>query len=548
MRLIESKAVRCNPEQEALAVLVRKSFAQDDIFVDEEQLANYLSLQKYFPFELFPWEKFLLALWDCTYWRENNQPRWKTAFAMLGRGAGKDGFIAFDSFCSISPYHKIAKYDVDICANNEEQAMRPVEDLVEVLELPQNRVKLGRFFYHTKERVQGKANRGKMRGRTNNPGGKDGMRSGKIIMNEVHQYTNYANIKVFKTGLGKVAEPRMGLFTSNGDVSDGPLDTYLQRGRRILFDNQPDNGFLPFICCLPKMEDVHDKANWTMANPSLPYLPHLLAETEDEYREWCENPEQEGDFLTKRMGIRSNFSDLAVTAYENIKATNRPLPVPISELVGLPCVVGIDYATLNDWAAVNLHFLLGEQRIDINHAWVCMKSKYLRRLQVPLEKWATDGHLTLVDRQEIPAAMIAEYIRKARQLYDVRGVALDDYRYQLMAYALAEIGIDADDRKNLKKVRPRDIAQIEPVIQHCFDCRLFYWGDQPHLRWAVNNTKRCTNKSKTGVDTGSYYYAKIEAKSRKTDPFMALVASMTLENLLSGATMMDDEDVSTFTW
>lgn len=68
------------------------------------------------------------------------------------------------------------------------------------------------------------------------------MRSGKVIFNEVHQYENYDNIKVFTTGQGKVAQPRRGYFTSNGDISDGPLDDYLARGRRILFEGEADNG------------------------------------------------------------------------------------------------------------------------------------------------------------------------------------------------------------------------------------------------------------------------------------------------------------------
>jgi hypothetical protein len=37
------------------------------------------------------------------------------------------------------------------------------------------------------------------------------------------------------------------------------------------------------------------------------------------------------------------------------------------------------------------------------------------------------------------------------------------------------------------------------------------------------------------MDTGNFVYAKIEAKTRKTDPFMSLVASMTVEGELSGA-------------
>ena len=49
-------------EQKALAAHVRQCFETEDIFVDENQLRHYLSLEKYFPFQLFPWEKFLTAL------------------------------------------------------------------------------------------------------------------------------------------------------------------------------------------------------------------------------------------------------------------------------------------------------------------------------------------------------------------------------------------------------------------------------------------------------------------------------------------------------
>ena len=94
------------------------------------------------------------------------------------------------------------------------------------------------------------------------------------------------------------------------------------------------------------------------------------------------------------------------------------------------------------------------------------------------------------------------------------------------------IGFDAKDKTRVKLVRPSDIMQVDPVIQECFDRDLFTWGDTPPLRWAVNNTKRVRSGRKAGTDTGNFYYAKIEPKSRKTDPFMALVASMTEEPVL----------------
>lgn len=525
---VEQDIPRACMEQHALAAYVRRVFSQEDIHVDLEQLGRYLGLVKYFPYDrLFPWEEFLLTLWDCTY-KADGTPRWKTVLCMVGRGAGKDGFIAFDSACSISPYNPVAHYNVDICANNEEQAVTPVKDLAEVLETPKWESKLRKHYYHTKELIQGRKNKGVMKGRTNNPKGRDGMRSGKVVFNEVHAFENYDNIKVFITGQGKVAQPRVGIFTSNGEVSDGPLDDYLARGRRILFEGEEDNGFLPFICCLESKDQVHDPENWFMANPSLYYMPHLQQEIADEYRDWKDHPEQNGDFITKRMGIRAGLKEIAVTDYEKVKATNQTVP----DLQGWSCTVGIDYAELSDWAAVNLHFRRGAERYDVNHAWMCLQSRMLSRVKAPWREWAERGFVTVVDDVSIHPDLLAQYIAKAAEKYNLKMLAMDHYRWTLVSESLRKIGFDAADKTRVKMIRPSDIMQVEPVIQECFDRGLFHWGDNPCLRWAVNNTKRVASSRKLGVDTGNFIYAKIEARSRKTDPFMALVASMVVEPAL----------------
>ena len=477
LEAVEADTPRACPEQHALAAHIRKCFADEDIHVDTEQLRRYLSLSRYFPYkQLFSWQEFLIALWDCTYTAEG-RPRWKTLFSMVGRGAGKDGLIAFDSMCSVSPYNPVKHYNVDICANNEEQAMTPVLDLVATLESPDHEKKLKRFFYHTKELVQGRE-------------------------------------------------------TSNGEINDGPLDDYLARGRRILFEGEPDNGFLPFICCLKDREQVHDPDNWYMANPSLIYLPDLYQETADEYRDWVEHPEQNGDFLTKRMGLRAGYQEISVTDYEKILATNQPVP----DLQGWTCTVGIDYAELSDWAGINLHFRRGADRFDINHAWVCLKSKTLPRVKAPWQAWAKAGHLTAVDDVSINPDLLAAYIQDAARRYNIKALAMDHYRWTLVSESMRAVGFDAADKSRVKLVRPSDIMQVEPVIQECFDRQLFHWGDNPCLRWSVNNTKRVRSSRKLGVDTGNFIYAKIEAKSRKTDPFMALAASMTIEPLLGTGT------------
>ncbi|MFR0798456.1 MAG: hypothetical protein ACLSHJ_06745 [Oscillospiraceae bacterium] len=150
----------------------------------------------------------------------------------------------------------------------------------------------------------------------------------------------------------------------------------------------------------------------------------------------------------------------------------------------------MDYAELNDWAAINLHFRRGADRFDINHAWLCLRSKTLPRVRAPWREWAEAGKITMVDDVSINPDLLAAYIRDAAGKYNVRALAMDHFRWTLVSESMRAIGFDAADKNRVKLVRPSDIMQVEPVIQECFDRELFYWDDMPQLRWAVNNTKR----------------------------------------------------------
>ena len=405
--------------------------------------------------------------------------------------------------------------------------MRPVYDVIEALEDPQNTPKLKKFFHWTKEAVDSIHTRSVMKGRTNSPKGKDGLRSGICIFNEIHQYQNYANINVFTTGLGKKEHPRRTYYTTNGDVRGGPLDDLLNTASGILREGNPDHGFLPFICRLDSVDEVHDPANWVKANPSLPYRPSLRAEIEKEYEDWKRAPSTLSAFMTKRMNIPQSDAEVAVTDWENIAATNQPLP----DMEGWTCTVGIDYASMRDWASVRFHFRKGDNRYTFGRSWVCTQSPELWRIKAPWRQW---DNVIPVDDVEISPYLLTDYIAEAGQDYYVAGIALDNFRYALMADALRSIGFDAKDAKNVYLVRPSDIMKIVPVIDSIFNNHQLAAGDDPSFRWAINNTKLVRSGRKDGTDTGNFYYAKIEGKSRKTDPFMAEVAAIIIEkeNLL----------------
>ena len=163
--------------QHKLCDFVEKVFAEEDIYVDEEQLSKYFELEKYFPYRLLPWERFVFALHICTYTSDGDL-RFPYAFVNVGRGAGKNGLLSFIDFCLLTPVHGVREYDIYIYAMSEDQAKRSWMDVYNILE--DNKVKMKKFFYWTKEVIMNKATRSSFFYCTSNAKTKDSQRPGKV--------------------------------------------------------------------------------------------------------------------------------------------------------------------------------------------------------------------------------------------------------------------------------------------------------------------------------------------------------------------------------
>ena len=537
---IRSGEVPASREMHQACDYIEGKLNNPDVFVDTEKTEKAVELiERYFRMKLFPWEKFVLALVHC-YYRSSDTLVFTEYLIMMGRGNGKNGFISGVAWYLTTMYHGVSGYNVDIIANSEDQAKTSFEDIYQMLE--DTWAKSKKFFYKSKEEIVSLRTRSYIKFNTSNARTKDGKRSACLIFDEIHEYQNSDTIKVFRSGFGKRKHSRTFYITTNGYVRDGVLDDRLRIAHDVLNGEIKNSRLCPLIYKLDDEKEAENKELWVKANPSLPYLPTLQLEIEQNFIDKDYDPTVASDLYTKRFNLPKGNAEIAVTDYSKVKATSRELP----KLDGWTCTVGLDYAELSDWAAVNLHFRRGPQRYDINHAWLCTQSKTLQRVKAPWREWAERGLVTVVDDVSIHPDLLADYIRLAGQRYNVKMLAMDNYRWTLVSESLRKIGFDAQDKSRAKLVRPSDIMQVEPVIQECFDRELFTWGDNPCLRWAVNNTKRVRSSRSLGVDTGNFIYAKIDAKSRKTDPWMALVASMVVEPVLGNGQTVSLPPVGAF--
>lgn len=518
--LVEQGKYKACKEQLQLIEYVKTVFATEELVIDDDRIEKYMSYQKYFPYKLFPWEKFCFILHTCVF-KKDGTPRWSDMFILMGRGGGKNGYLSFLCFCLLTETNGIYQYDIDICANSEEQAKTSFDEIYSILETPKWTKKFKKHFRWTKTEIQNLKTGSKIKYRTNNPKGKDGLRSGMVAFDEPHAYENWENINVFTTGLGKKPHPRRIYVSTNGDVREGPLDQLINKSEKILNGEIDDVGFLPFICKLNKKEDVHDCSNWEMANPSLPYLPTLMEQMKREYQDYLLDPVINNAFMTKRMNIPEGKKDSEVTSWENILKTKGEVP----DLEGKTCVCGIDYTKTTDFMSAFLLFKDNDKYYGIHHSWFCTNSNDKSRIKLPLEQMVERGLLTMVDDVEINPSVIGEWIKEQKMKYTIEKIAVDNYRYSILSRELREAGFDAND-KTVKLVRPSDIMQVVTKISSMFLSNKIIWGDDPLMRWYTNNAKL------EPAPNNNFKYGKIEPKSRKTDGFMAFVHAVTVEDEL----------------
>lgn len=503
---------------------IEKRLNDPDVFIDTEKIEKAVELmERYFEISLFDWELFVTALIHCFY-KSDDTVVFSTIVIVMGRGNGKNGFISPISWYLTTHYHGINGYNVDIVANAQDQAQTSFLDIYEVLE--RTWAKSKKFFYKTKEIIVNLKTKSYIKFNTSNAKTKDSKRTGCLIFDEVHQYESYDQIKVFTSSFGKRKHSRTFYITTQGNVRGGVLDDMLAIIEDILNGTIANLRWLPLVYRIDEEEEALEPQMWHKANPSLKYLPTLKLEMEQQFIEMKYRPAIEEEFYTKRLNWPKRSKEIQVTTWENILATNREIP----DLKGKTGVAGIDFASLSDFASAGILIRDKDIRYWITHSWICANSKDIGRLKIPYKEWADKGYLTIVDDVEIDPRYLTAWIAEQALLYNLPKVALDGFRYALVSDALKDIGFNWKEKKNIKLVRPSDIMIVSPVIESCFNKQLFVWGDNPLMRWYTNNTKMV----RTGINktTGNMTYGKIEPKSRKTDGFMALVAAMTIEEVL----------------
>lgn len=491
--------------------LKREILVRDDIYFDDEMIDKFIRYTEKNFFPLAKYQKFITPF-IFLYSKEDDEVFFDEFLNSIARGGGKNGFMsARDSFF-ISPLYGVRNYDVTITANSEKQGKVSFKEVYEMVQIK----RLEQQFYLTKMAIVNNVTNSTFSYRTNNPKTMDSARDGCLEFDEIHQFESSDLVDIQRSGLGKIQHPRTFYNGTNGHVREGFYDKTLERASKIFSGENKNDRLFPFICKLDSIEEMDNPKLWSKANPMFEenssYSKRLYTAVMKEYKKLEEEPSGRREFVVKRMNFTEGNEESDITTHDKLMATNQPT----NNLKGKSCIAGFDYASIRDFASVGLLFKDDGKFIWIQHSFVRKKFLDMFKLKAPIKDWEKKGLLTIVDEPSINPAHLVDWLDDKRKEYNIEIVCADGFRMDLLQPLLEKSGYKYEFIRNIRGVQ----SKVAPIIEDGFANERFIFGDDPMMRWYVNNSYSKEDKS------GNKTFLKKESVRRKTDGFHAFIAAI----------------------
>jgi phage terminase large subunit-like protein len=545
IRLYETGKIKFNKERILLIEYLKKYvLSRDDLYFDDEMIENCIKFGEKWYFPLQPFQKFLIAF-VFLFNNKNNRVFYRKHLWMLGRGGGKNGLISVITHFLISELHGIEEYNISVVANSEEQAKTSPDEVHKTIKRHEI---LQKAFKTTLTQTVSIKTGSVLKFRTSNGETKDGLRDGAVVFDEIHQYESNKDVRVHISGLGKKPNPREFYIGTDGYVRDGFLDKLKEKAMKVLTGEARPNALFPFICKLDDESEVEDPSNWEKANPMLSeprgdYAQGLFETIKEEYEDLEDDPSNREEFMTKRMNLPVTDLERSVAKWEEIEATNQPIP----NLLGRECIGCLDFASIRDFAACGLVFKHEGKYPFITHSFARKEfvDKYYsyskkhdaeiagKRKFAPIREWEKQGLLTVVDEATINPKHVVDWFVEMSKYYNIKKIVGDNFRMEILKDPLEKAGFEVEVIRNPRAIH----SLLAPRVETGFANRLFIFGDNPLMRWYTNNVLVVIKKD------GNKEYQKKEPIRRKTDGFQAFVYGLYRIDEISDTNIEESLDI-----
>lgn len=496
------------------------------IYMDKTFVNQVLTIPaKAFPYSLFPWQTFIVCFMFGFRWAEDDSLVYDEYFLYMARGAGKNGFMSWVIFALISKFHDIRKYNVVVSASSERQAKTSFLDIYDVLsQIDPNK----RIFKRTKTEIEHQITKSNFQFLSSNGGTADGLRLGMLYLDEIHAISDYAMLNVLKSALGKIPDARAAITTTDGYVRGSVLDKYKELGHEILNgslgiqfdrDDERHSKMLPFMHHIDDISEVTTKEGWLKSNPSLLYIPTLMARYRDEVKAINKDPELNMEFHCKRVNFPKEDNRFTLASLAELQLTKERSIYDFLENTNNNEVFGVvDYSETTDLTSCGIIGIDYE-----NDEYYYSHKSYITHTSETsgvinpeiLRIGHEEGKLQTVYNEMIDPSIVVDYFMELSREFYVKAIFIDQYKSTLLKPALENAGFTVNVTRN----DMRSETQVAPVIDKLFKQNKLFAGEDSLFRWGVRNLYK-------SILSKGIRFDKIEPKARKTDPASAFITGL----------------------
>jgi len=399
------------------------------------------------PFILEPWQAFSVGSIFGWRWLDGRR-RFRTAYIETAKGSGKSPLAA-----GVGHYMLCAdgesRPEIYAAATKKDQAMVLFRDAVAMYQqspLLKKRLTPSGGNFKTIWQLTYLAISGWFKAISNDDG-QSGPRPYCALVDEVHEHKDESTIEMLEAGFKFRDNPLLFMITNSGHDLQSTCGKYHTLAQKVCAGEAIDDEFFAYVCALDEGEDpFEDESCWIKANPSLGVTiqPHYLRTRISRARNL---PSKRNEVLRLNFCVWTDAEAAWMT--KPVWAAVQDPALDLATFARRKCVIGLDLAIRNDLNAIvglieNGSNDVGEQCFaGFSEFWL-PKEKLREKADtdgVDYPLWAEQGFLGLSEGNFVRQEFIASRLVELSQIYDLAGIAYDEYAVKWLIVELDRLGV-----------------------------------------------------------------------------------------------------------
>jgi len=343
----------------------------------------------------------------------------------------------------------------------------------------------------------------------------DGASPSLALLDEYHEHDTAEQRDTMLTGMGAREQPLLGEITTAGDNLAGPCYDDVLTGRKVL------EGVIEDEERFYVEWGIDDEDDWASAEALHKANPNLGISISEEFllqrqHEAVRNAREQGRFKVKHLNLWVN----ARSAYFNMRSWAQcRADVRLEDFEGERCIVGMDLASKQDVAAVQILIPLNDGRYATFGRYYLPEDVVQEPGRDHYRAWALAAppQLILTPGNMIDFERIEEDLHALRERFTVDEVAFDPAQATMLVTRLMGRGVAVSQFDQTARNFSEPMKQVAALMDAgklIHDCE----GTHP-MTWMVSNVVSRT-------DAKEQVYPRKEKPESKIDGPVALIMAM----------------------